>query len=62
MSRTLESYGMQVIEDDLLEHLVDFLRLSQDHIALSLNGCFLELAILQNIGNNIDSLRDVLLE
>lgn len=58
----LEGGGMQVVEDNLLDLLLDLLRLAQDHVTLALNGGLLELGVLKDIGEDIDTLRHVLIE
>jgi hypothetical protein len=55
----LESSGVQVVENHLLNLLLDFLRLAKDDIALALNGRLLELGVLQDIGQDVDALRNV---
>jgi hypothetical protein len=54
--------GMEVVEDNLLELLLDFLGLAQDHVALALDGGLLELRVLENVLQDIDALGDVLVE
>lgn len=55
----LESGGVQVVEDDLLELLLDLLGLAEDDVALTLNGRLLELGVLENVGENVDALGDI---
>lgn len=55
----LESSGVKVVENDLLDLLLNLLRLSKNNITLALNGRLLELRVLENIGQNIDTLRNV---
>ena len=55
----LESGGMEVIENDLLNLLLNFLGLTENYIALTLDGGLLELGVLQNIGEDIDALRNI---
>lgn len=45
----LESSGVQVVENDLLNLLLNLLGLAKDDIALALDGRLLELRVLQNI-------------
>jgi hypothetical protein len=58
----LESGGVQVVEDDLLELLVDLLLLTENDIALALDGLALELRVLQDIGENVDGGGDIVVE
>jgi hypothetical protein len=58
----LEGGGVQVVEDDLLELLLDLLGLPQDHVALALDGGLLELRVLQDIGEDVDALWRILVE
>ena len=53
---------MQVVEDNLLHLLLHLLRLADDHIALPLDGRFLQLGILQDVGQDVDTLRNVVVE
>lgn len=55
----LESGGMQVVEDDLFNLLFNFLGLTKDDITLALDGRLLELRVLQNIGQDVDALRNI---
>lgn len=56
---TLVSGGVEVVEDDLLELLVNLLLLAQNHITLTLDGGGLELGVLENIGEDVDGLRNI---
>jgi hypothetical protein len=58
----LVSGGVQVVEDDLLELLVNLLLLAQDHVTLTLNSTGLELGVLKDIGEDVDGLGDVVVE
>lgn len=58
----LESGGVEVVEDNLLELLVNLLLLTQDHIPLTLNGTGLQLRVLENVCEDVDGLRDVAVE
>ena len=58
----LVSGGVQVVEDDLLELLVNLLLLAQDHITLTLNSTGLELRVLKDIGEDVDGLGDIVVE
>lgn len=55
----LEGSGMQMVEDNLLYLLLNFLGFAQNDIALALNGGLLELGVLQDIGQDIDAPRNV---
>ena len=50
---------MQMIKNDFLELLVDFLLFSQNYVSLSLDGLGLEFGILQDIGEYVDRSRDI---
>lgn len=50
----LESGGVEVVEDDFLELLVDLLLLPENDVALALNSLGLELRVLENIGEDVD--------
>jgi hypothetical protein len=54
--------GVEVVKDNLLELLVDLLLLTEDHVPLALNGGRLQLRVLQDIGEDIDGLRDIVVE
>jgi hypothetical protein len=58
----LESSGVEVIENDLLNLLLDLLGLAEDNVALTLDGGLLELGVLKNIGENIDTLGNIRVE
>ena len=58
----LEGSGVQVVEHDLLDLLLDFLGLAQDNVTLPLNGGGLELGVLENIGENVDAFWHVLVQ
>jgi hypothetical protein len=58
----LEGSRVQVVEDDLLDLLLNLLRLAQDNVTLSLDGGLLELGVLQDVGEDIDALGDVRVE
>lgn len=45
-----------MIENNLLNLLLNLLRLAQDDIALTLNGGLLKLGVLQNVGQDVDAL------
>lgn len=55
----LESSGVQVVKDNLLNLLLNLLGLSENDVALALDGGWLELGVLQDIGQNIDGLGDI---
>ena len=58
----LEGGGVQVVEDNLLELLVDLLLLAENDVALALDGRGLELGVLEDIGEDIDGGGDVVVE
>lgn len=58
----LECGGVQMVEDDLLELLVNLLLLAKDDVSLALDGLGLELGVLQNIGENVDGGGDIVVE
>lgn len=58
----LESSGVQVVKDNLLNLLLNLLRLSENDVALALDSRRLELGVLQDIGQNIDGLGDIRVE
>lgn len=51
-----------MVEDNLLELLVNLLLLAQDHITLTLDGGRLELGVLEDVGEDIDGLGDIVVE
>lgn len=53
---------MQVVKDDLLKLLVHLLLLTKDHVPLPLDGRLVELRVLENVREDVDSLVDVLVE
>lgn len=55
----LVSGSVQVVENNLLELLVNLLLLAEDDITLTLNGRGLELGVLENIGQDVDGVRDI---
>ena len=59
---TLEGNRVQVVKDDLLLELVNLLLFTEDHIALALNGRVFELGVLENVGDDVNGLVDVLAE
>jgi hypothetical protein len=58
----LESSSVEVIENNLLDLLLNLLGLSEDNVALTLDGGLLELGVLENIGENVDALRNIRVE
>lgn len=58
-SLVLESGGVEVVENDLLDLLLNLLRLPQDNVALTLDGRLLELGVLQDVGEDVDELGHV---
>lgn len=51
-----------MVEDNLLELLVNLLLLAQDHITLTLDGSRLELGVLEDVGEDVDGLGDIVVE
>jgi len=60
--RTLVSDSVEMIKHDLLVLLVNLLLLTQDDIAFALNGTSFELGVLEDVGDDVDGLRDILAE
>lgn len=58
----LESSGVKVVEDDLLELLVNLLLFAENNITLALNGLGLELGVLEDVGEDVDGSGDVIVE
>lgn len=58
----LESSGVEVIENNLLDLLLNLFRLAEDYVALTLDGGLLELGVLENIGENVDALGNIRVE
>ena len=58
-SLVLESSGVQVVKDDLLNLLLNLLGLPQDDVAFTLDGRLLELGVLQDVGEDVNELRNV---
>jgi len=58
----LVSGGVKVVKDNLLELLVNLLLLAQDHIALTLDGGGLQLGVLEDIGEDVDGLGNIVVE
>lgn len=54
--------SVKVVENNLLELLLNLLRLAENDVALALDGGLLELGVLENILENVDALGDVLVE
>lgn len=59
---TLERNSVQVVKDNLLKLLVNLLLLAEDDITLALDSTRLELASLENVGDDLDTLSNVLSE
>lgn len=55
----LEGGGVEVVENNLLNLLLNLLGLAEDHVALSLDGRLLELGVLEDIGKNVDALGNI---
>ena len=51
--------GMQVVEDDLVQLLLDLFRFPENDVALPFNSGGLELRVLEDIGEDVDALGDV---
>jgi hypothetical protein len=60
--RTLVSDGVEMVKYDLLVLLVDLLLLAQDDIAFAFDGATFELGVLEDVGDDVDRLGDVLAE
>lgn len=58
----LKGSGVQVVEDNLLDLLLDLLGLTQDHVTLPLDSGWLELRVLKDIGENVDDFWHVLVQ
>lgn len=54
--------GVQVIENNLVQLLLNLLRLAQNDIAFPLNRRLLELRVLENVLQDVDALGNVLVE
>jgi hypothetical protein len=59
---TLESGGVEVVEDNLLELLVNLFLLTEDHITLALDSSGLKLGVLEDIGEDVDGLGNIVVE
>ena len=53
---------MEMVKQDLLMLLVHLLLLAQNDIAFALDGAAFELRVLEDVGDDVDGLRDVLAE
>lgn len=58
----LESDRVEVVENDLLVTGFDLLHFSKNHRTLSLNALLGEKRVLDNVGEKVDGLRNILLE
>lgn len=58
----LESGGVKVVENNFLDLLLDLLGLTEDHVALTLDGRLLELGVLEDIGEDVDALGNIGIE
>lgn len=58
----LECGGVQVVENNLLDLLLNLLRLAQDDVPFPLDGGLLKLGVLEDIGKDIDTLWYVLVK
>src|SRR5438034_1706767 len=54
--------SMEVVKYNFLQLLIYLFLLSQDYISLSLDGGWFQLGVLENIGQNVDGLRDIRVE
>lgn len=59
---TLERSGVQVIEHNLFQLLVNLFLFPKDNITLALDCGWLELGVLKDIGENVDSVGDIRVE
>lgn len=59
---SLESGGVKVVENNLLELLVNLLGLAEDNVALALNGALVELGVLENVGEDVDGCWNISVE
>jgi hypothetical protein len=55
----LESSGVEVIENNFLDLLLDLFGLSEDNISLALDSRLLETGVLEDVGKNVDALRNI---
>lgn len=51
-----------MVEDNLLELLLNLLGLPENDVALALDGRLLELGVLENVLDDVDTLRNVLVQ
>lgn len=58
-SLALESSGVKVVKDNLLDLLLDLLGLAEDHVTLALDRALLKLGVLENIGQDVDALGNI---
>ena len=56
------SDSVEMVKHDLLVLLVDLLLLAQDNVALTLDGATFELGVLEDVGDDVNGLWDVLAE
>lgn len=59
---SLEGGGVEVVENDLLELLVDLLLLAKNHITLAFDGLGFELGVLEDVGEDVNSGGDVVVK
>jgi hypothetical protein len=57
-----EGRAVQLVQDDLLVLLVHLLGLAKNHIALAGDGSLVQLGVLQNVRQDLDSLGHIVLE
>lgn len=58
----LVSSSVKVVKDNLLNLLLNLLRLAKDNVALALNGSLIETGVLENIGEDVDTLGNIRVE
>jgi hypothetical protein len=58
----LESGGVKVVENHLLELLVNLLLFTENDITLALDGLGLEFRVLEDVGEDVDGGGDVIVE
>lgn len=59
---SLERGGVEVVENNLLQLLVNLLLLAQDDVPLALNRARLQLGVLKNICKDVDGLGNIVVE
>lgn len=61
-SSSLKGGRMQVVHDKFFVLLVDFRHFSENDIALSVNGTWVQFGVKKNVGEDLYSLTNVILE